>query len=249
MIQRFTLVVFICFFCLYSLNAQTPALADTVSQDQIQISALDSTAVNAKDSATAKTKKGFRWNNLPYFMDDIMVIGGINRSGLYYTVNYLELAHKTGFQIGIENYTPLLEKAFLHYGVLYANRGFEHERHSITFTTHNLDIPLFLAYELPANRRFDWRFYVGTQISTRIGASASANYQSPELGDDYFRYFPDRFQRMDWGFSWGSSMEYGDFYWRFRAFSGVVKLTPEDQGMNSSFSLEFGYFPFRRLRK
>jgi hypothetical protein len=222
-----------------------------ISAQSLNVKPLSEVRLFLPDSLSiSKEQQKFNWNKVPYFVDDLLLTAGVNRSGLYYTRNYLELTHKNGFQMGIENYYPLTEKAFIHYGIQYAQRGFNHKLYDVSFTTHYIDMPLYLAYELPALRSFDWRLFVGTQLSFLTKTSMKGDYSELLNGtEDKYLYNGSQFQNYDWGFCFGLSMEYDQFYSRLRIFNGVVKLAPDDQGMNSAFYIEFGYFLFRKMRK
>ncbi|MBX2946553.1 MAG: outer membrane beta-barrel protein [Cyclobacteriaceae bacterium] len=186
------------------------------------------------------------WNNLPYSFDDMTLLVGINTSGIYYSNNYRELSYITGYSIGVEDFIPVFERAFFHFGLKYTRRGFEHSDYHVKFKTHNIDVPLFLSYELPALRMNDLRLLIGSQLVFRTGSTTEGAYTSP---GDYYRYYPTQFSNFDFGFMFGLSAEFNNFYTTVRSFSGFVKLMPDDTGMNSTFSLEVGYFIFRNLRK
>jgi hypothetical protein len=208
------------------------------------------TIISTNDSVKVRKKSnGIDWNNLPYLFDDMTIVFGLSRSGLYYTENYRELSHIGGWSIGVEDFLPVFDRAFFHFGLKYAQRGFEHERHSIKFITHNIDMPLFLSYELPALRSFDFRLLFGGQFTLRTGSERKGSYISPGFGDSYYFYRPSEFNRYDFGFTFGLSAEHNNIYFRLRGFSGYRKLMPDDTGMNSAFSAEVGYFVFRNLRK
>ncbi|HMP98652.1 MAG TPA: outer membrane beta-barrel protein [Cyclobacteriaceae bacterium] len=220
------------------------------------INLLDTLSIIVPDTikgsvSTEKSRKKITidWHNLPYIFDDMSIIAGVSRSGLHYTANYRELSHIGGWTLGVEDFVPVFERAFLHFGVKYARRGFEHSRHDIKFITHNIDMPLFLSYELPAMRLYDFRLFFGAQTSIRTGSNRQGNYGVPLPGETFYTYIPSQFNRFDFGFTFGLSAEVKDFYIRMRAFSGYFKLMPDDTGMNSAFSLEVGYFVFRNLRR
>lgn len=208
------------------------------------------TILPVEDSVKSKKKSPWiNWRYLPFMFDDMTLIVGINRSGLFYTENYRELSHVGGYTIGVEDFIPVFERAFFHFGVKYARRGFEHSRHSIKFKTHNIDMPLFLSYELPAMRMYDLRLLFGTQTTYRTGSTMQGVYPATSPTGPFYRYMPTSFRHFDFGFTFGLSAEHNDFYFRLRGFSGFVNIMPDDTGMNSSFSLEIGYFILRNLRQ
>ncbi|MCC5918082.1 MAG: PorT family protein [Cryomorphaceae bacterium] len=194
------------------------------------------------------------WSNLPYFMDDIMVIGGLNHGGLIYSNYFRELGNLKGFQIGLEGYYPLAEKVFLNVGLQYRQNGFAHETHDIDFQFHNIDIPILFAFELPVFRRYDWRIFMGTQMNSVLGVNVQGEYANDYDG---FRYNADEINKFDFGFTFGLSIERHDFYLRGKGYFGANRvfrsLDPNSQiGETASFSffqIELGYFLFRRLRE
>lgn len=205
---------------------------------------------NEPEAVTEKTKKKLRLNNLPYFFDDLLVTGGFNMNGIYYSYYYKELSYLPGYQVGIENFYPILKKGFLHYGIVYAGRGLKHDAHGIIFRTHYLDFPLYVSYELPALQTIDFRVLFGTQFSALLGASQSKNYNELYNGEnEFYQYNPQQFRKLDAGFNFGFSAEYKDVFFRVRTFVGLAKLMPNEQGMNNAFMFDVGYFPFRKFRK
>jgi hypothetical protein len=230
-------------FLLIHNHALGQVLTDTTNYEEKQHNNL--LLADSNYQKTVKSK--INWNNLPYFFDDLLVSAGINRSGLYYSPNYLELSHLTGFQVGIENYYPILDKAFIHYGVIFSMRGFAHTPWNNNFRTTNIDVPIYLAYELPALRHYDLRLLLGIQVTRLLSAKSSTNY--PTGIENNYLYDSNRFSKTDFGFTAGLSMEHYNHYFRVRMYNGYVKLMQDDQGMNSGFFFDYGYFIFRGLRK
>lgn len=191
-----------------------------------------------------KTRKR---NNLPYFMDDLMIIGGINRSGLYFSDNFRDLSYGSGFQIGAEGFLPLGNITFIDFGIHYAQRNFLHNINDIKFKNHFVEVPIYVSFSLPELTRIDWRFFLGTQITYRISSSQSASYDIvlPEI----FNFDPERFKRLDGGMTFGLSGEVKDVYLRLRSYVGVNNLDRNDQGAMNAFYIEVGYFLFRKYRK
>jgi hypothetical protein len=194
--------------------------------------------------ANSAEKGLINWTNLPYFMDDLMFIGGLNRSDLHYSEDFKNIRVANGWNIGVENYYPLIPKAFLHYGLNISRQSFTHFGHSVNI--RQLNLPLIMAYELPVFRNFDFRFLLGGQLSFfRRGEYEFGQTVTP----DFNLLFDDRnFQSFDFGMNFGLSMEYNDFYGRLRNYTGTRKLDLTDTGMLSSWHIELGYFPFRKLR-
>lgn len=224
-----------------------PSSNETAPADTLTISTL-SDAISETDAEEKTFFQRLKAGQFPYFLDDVMFIVGLNRSGLYYSQHYRDLDYKGGFTIGLEGYSPVFDKATFHYGIIFSQLGFYQKSSDITFDTYHLEFPVFLAYELPAFRQFEWRLIIGSQINYRVGSDQSGPYMvfNPE---ETFIYNTRGFRRMDWGFAFGLSAEYNNFYIRLRSFSGVVKLVRQDQAMMNSWTMEIGYFIFRGLRQ
>lgn len=207
-----------------------------------------------KESFVNRFVEKYKLDNLPYFYDDVMVIGGLNMSSLLFSNRYKELGIRRGWSLGVEGYYPILERAFLVSGINFEQVGFSHKEYDVNFTLSHINIPILVAYELPALRDFDWRLFLGTQISFYTGGQADNEYG--DVGD-VFRYSPDDLTPFDFGFSFGLSWERTNYYLRLRGNFGMMKrfttLHPEtgvgDTGMMQTFQIEFGYLLFRPLRK
>jgi hypothetical protein len=241
---RFIYLVLILFSCTLIRNpvwAQNPVITTSFSENTI------ANANPADSNYQNNVKSKINWTSLPYFFDDLLLTGGVNRSNIYFSSHYSELSHITGFQTGIENYYPVMDKAFIHYGAIFSARGFEHQSQNIRFRTYNFDFPIYLAYELPALREFDLRLLLGAQFTKRTGAIESSSYAA--TNEATFKYRPSQFARFDFGFTTGLSAEYGNHYFRARVFHGYMKMMPNEQGMNAAFFFDYGYFFFRGLRK
>jgi hypothetical protein len=195
---------------------------------------------------STKIKQG-KWSNLPYFMDDIMIIGGLNSSGIYWSNNFRELSYAGGFQLGVEGIMPIGNITFVDFGFQYAQRNFIHDVNSIKFTNHFLDFPVYVSFALPELRRIDWRFFLGTQLSYRLNSTQSGDYIT--IDPDFFQYDISRFKRFDLGMTFGLSGEVKDIYFRLRSFVGVNNLDNLEQGAMNSFYIEMGHFLFRKYRK
>ncbi|MBX2961785.1 MAG: hypothetical protein KF687_04680 [Cyclobacteriaceae bacterium] len=241
----FILIFCLFFFLIGHVNAQEESVADTLASET-KITPTDTIRKTKDKSKVGKQGLQINWNNLPYSFDDIAFMVGVTNSSLYYSNYFRELSFTPGFIIGAEDFFPVFDKAFLHVGLKYAQLGFEHTPYNVVFTTHNIDIPLFLSYELPELRSFDLRLLFGSRFLFRTGSNTKGTYPtSPEI----FRFNPTQFSNFDFGFVFGLSAEYKNFYSSARGYTGFIKLIPSDTGMNNSFSLEVGYFIFRNLRK
>lgn len=221
------LLVFLVFFCSY-----------------VQIYAQD--ASNEELTEEELEGKESKWSNLPYFMDDLKVVIGFNRSGLYWSDQFRDLSYGSGVLFGLEGFIPMGKISFFHYGMHYSTRNFSH-LNQVTFRTNHLDFPIFASFSLPEFRSIDWRFLLGTQLSARVGASQSGVY--PVGPQDQFQFDTNDFKSFDGGMFFGLSAEKNDFYFRLRSYVGVNKLDSKDQGGMNAFYIDFGYFLFRRYRQ
>lgn len=203
-----------------------------------------------------KTIKQNRFGSqfLPYFIDDIYIAGGLNQSGLYYSNHHRNLNFSGGFQLYLESYLPLMRKAFVHYGFGYAQRRFNHSiTHNEERTTHQvinhfIEVPLYVAYEIPMFSKVDTRFFVGTQLNFRAGSKLRNDYEL-DLPETQYRFNPNQFKWFDAGFLFGLSAEYKDIFMRFKGYFGANNLQTPDTGMFSAVYIDFGYFFLRGLRK
>ncbi|MGY6741426.1 MAG: outer membrane beta-barrel protein [Cecembia sp.] len=191
-------------------------------------------------------EKQSKWSNLPYFMDDLKVIVGVNRSGIYWSDQFRDLNYGSGVLLGLEGFIPMGNISFFHYGMHYSTRNFSH-LDQVSFRTNHLDFPIFASFSLPEFRSIDWRFLLGTQLSARVGASQSGVY--PVGPQDQFQFDTNDFKNFDGGMLFGLSAEKNDFYFRLRSYVGVNKVDRKDQGGINVFYIDFGYFLFRQYRQ
>lgn len=206
--------------------------------------------LKAQDDEIQLQKEDSKIRNkaLPYFLDDVMIVGGINRSGLYFSDQFRELSYGNGYNIGAEGYLPLGKITFLNYGMHFSQRTFYHFQNSkVRFDNHYLDFPLYVSFSLPELKRIDWRFFLGTQVTYRLSFNQVGEY--PFLVDDFFQFKGRRFKNLDGGMTFGLSAEARDFFFRLRSYVGVNNLDELDQGAMNSFNIELGYFLFRKYRK
>lgn len=222
--------------------------AQDTPEPETRVVTTDSVLLKNNSSKLEKSKKkGFRinWYNLPYAFDDLSIMVGFTNSNLYYSNHYRELSFTPGFTIGAEDFFPVFDKAFLHVGLKYTQLGFEHSAYDMVFTTHHIDVPFFLSYELPELREIDFRLLIGSRFLFRTGSTIKGSYPA---ASDIYRFIPTQFSHFDFGFTFGLSAEYKNFYTSLRGYTGFIKLMPDDTGMNTSYGLELGYFIFRNLR-
>ncbi|MFN3528492.1 MAG: outer membrane beta-barrel protein [Bacteroidia bacterium] len=208
---------------------------------------------NRKKRLLRKRLDEMNRNQLPFFIDDIMLVGGLSATNIHYSNEFRHLSMRSGFNFGIENYFPLLPKAFLHYGLHYSRANISYQpldatRANISFG--RIDIPIYMAYELPVMRQTDFRIFLGTQLAFRTGSGSidfPAGFAQPPYPSVYVLN-SDNFQRFDYGLNWGLSMEYDKWFWRMRSYIGTRRLFSNDTGMFSAFYLEGGFFLFRHLK-
>lgn len=194
-----------------------------------------------------KNKKKYTWSTLPYILDDFMIIGSVDRNGIYMAKDFRYLNYATAVGMGAEVYYPLMDKAFLHTGLLFKNRKFEHGFPEAIFHNYWLCLPVFLAYELPSLKKWDLRFLVGFESSVKLNSSLKKPYSLSGHGSDFY-YNAEEFRKSDIGLTFGLSIEKYSYYLRLRHFIGTANVMKNVQGSNHSYSLEFGYFIFRNLR-
>jgi hypothetical protein len=196
-------------------------------------------------------ESGWDWKKLPYFLDDYFFLFSLNQSGMYWSNQFRELSYGSGFSIGFEGYMPLERIAFLNYGIHFTQRNFSHNlENAIGVRSSYLDFPIFVSYELPELRRYDFRFLLGGQTNFRLKSRIIGEYSSAVIEDpNSFNYDVNLFRSFDLGFLFGLSAEYENIYIRARSYVGVNKLMETEQGSMNSFSLDFGYFLTRRFRR
>lgn len=186
---------------------------------------------------------------LPYFMDDVMVVGGINQSGLYFSNNYRNLAYQTGFNIGFEKYFPMPRVLFISTGVHYTHRNLRHKVNNVIFINRYIDLPAFFTFALPEFRKVDFRFLVGTQLSFKLNSKQVNQYTSDNISNDAVTtYSKSDFNVFDIGWVFGASAEYQNFIFRLRSNIGTTNFIKRDPGSFNTVTFDVGYFIFRPFR-
>jgi hypothetical protein len=185
--------------------------------------------------------------SLPYFVDDIQIIGGLNYGGLYMSRQYQNLNYTGGFNVGVESLLPIGQIIFLNYGVHFAQRNFQYRNSQ--FTNNFIDLPLYASYELPILKEIDLRFFLGSQFNYRLSSTNGEFTAENPPQTDYFQFNTNDFKRFDFGWTFGLSGEYRSVFFRLRSFVGTRKLDIKDQGTMNTFNMELGYFLFRNFRK
>lgn len=192
---------------------------------------------------------------LEYLIDDTYFTAGLNRGGVFWSNHYSDISDGNGFNFGIESYTPLMNKSFLNFGVIFSQKRFSHlpkgftEDNRIEFQNNTLEFPLFASFELPVLRDYDFRFNLGVQLNYRLGTNRINEYQDEVINSEVFYYPMDgRYKRFDGGMLFGLSAERNNFYFRLRSASGMNNFYSSEQGMLHAFYIDFGYFLFRKLR-
>jgi hypothetical protein len=219
----------------------------SVSAQDIKVEEEAAKNEETKEDSGEEDLDEFSLSNLPYFLDDVMILAGVNSGNVYWSNHFRELRSSGGFQIGLEGFVPLGQVTFIDYGIHFAQRNFRHGRQDIVFRNNYLDFPLYASFMLPEFRSIDWRFFLGTQFSYMLSTSQSEEYLPG--GFDDFQYDPSRFNRFDTGMTFGLSVERGNFFIRLRSFVGISRVDRMDQGGMNAFYLEGGYFLFRRFRQ
>lgn len=207
-----------------------------------------------KNDEESKFNTGGVPNNFfQYLLDDTYLLGGINRGGVFWSNYYPELSDGNGFHVGIESYTPFIDKAFFNFGILYSQKRFSHSpsssSSSLTFYNHSIESPLFVSFELPVLRSFDFRFNLGVQLQYTFNLERAEEYAEDVFTSDAFFYPKDgRYKPFDGGMMFGLSMERNNFYFRLRSGSGSNNFYSGEQGMLHAFYIDFGYFLLRKIR-
>jgi len=191
-------------------------------------------------------------SSLSFIMDDTYIFGGINKSGIYYSRHFRDLSHGTGYSFGFEQYFPYKRKLFLNAGIglnqMRFNYGYNDE--FVKINNLYLQVPLTAAYELPILKDYDFRLLLGFVIGVRLNSIINGDYDKLLLErPDLLVFTKADFHRGDVGWQFGLSAEHNNFIFRLRSYSGFIKFDKKDQGMQSSFNLEIGYFLFRSLKK
>jgi hypothetical protein len=209
--------------------------------------------LKSQDSFLDSTHFGtHKRSKISYILDDTYVTGGMNRSGIYMSKHFRDLGHQTGFHFGIEQYYPLLGKAFLISGIQYSQRNFVYRPlgNSVFVSNGFIDIPIVAGFELPVFREYDLRLLLGGQVGVRAHSSVRGDYEAITLQmPRAMVYESPHFRRFDMGYQYGLSAEVANFLVRVRIYTGLNNLDRRDQGMLSSFHLDCGYFLFRNQGK
>lgn len=196
-----------------------------------------------------------------YLIDDVFLSVGINRGGIFWSNFYPEMRDDNGFNIGIESYTPIMDKSFFNFGLLYVQNRFGHvpslvtEDEKIVFRNHSIQAPLYASFELPTMREYDFRFNLGIHLKYRLLTTQERPYPEVVTENGYYHdggefFYPEsnRLKRFDGGMFFGLSWERSNFFFRLRSASGVNNLYSSEQGMLHAFYIDAGYFLFRAIR-
>mgnify|MGYP001478435120 CR=1 FL=1 len=186
-----------------------------------------------------------------YFLNDTYVTLGFSLTGIHYSNNFRNLSSSTGFVIGLEHYIPTTYKFFANVGLNISSHSFNHRyhtNHKVRFSSLYLDVPITVSFELPALREYDFRMILGLFGSARLGSWTRDSYISEYINSGNFTYDTSLFRNVDMGWTYGASIEFGNYLLRVRGFTGWIKVQGNEQGMNYSFNLDFGYFFYRKSR-
>ena len=192
---------------------------------------------------------------LEFLVEDTYLVAGINRGGIFWSNHYKNLRDGNGYNVGVEAYYPIMNKAFLNFGISFAHHRFSHvprgfsEEYALEFRNNNLELPLYTSFELPVLRDYDFRFNLGIQMNYRLNTKRINEYSQEVLDADVFLYPIDgRYKNFDAGMLFGLSIERNNCYFRLRSASGLNNFYSGEQGMLHAFYIDFGYFLFRKLR-
>jgi hypothetical protein len=203
----------------------------------------------AKAQEDSLTIPNTKFSKFPFFLEDVFISGGINHGGIWMTKYKDQIDYKPGFQIGVEHYRSVGARVFLNYGIQYAQKNFTHNINDIDFSINALQGIIFVGYEIPEFRDYDFRFLVGTHLNYHFNANKSGQYSiAQSLQPDVFKYNTADFNGFDYGLFFGLSMERKNFYWRISSTIGLNNLDKKDQGMYHGFQMNLGYFFLRGLR-
>lgn len=201
----------------------------------------------AQTDTTKQSQNNFKEfiGDLPFLFDDIFITAGINRSGLFWSLEHNGLKYGSNFQVGIESQLPT-ERFFFTYGLHYVRSTFHyHNELQQELESAYFAAPLLLSFELPELQSVDWRVIVGLQAQYRLNTKSS-NHEPAH--DDQFSFNPDEFTQFDAGIVFGTSAEYRNMFFRARTVLGTSRVSKQKQGSLSTFHFEIGYFLFRPLR-
>jgi len=205
------------------------------------------TSNNASLEEEEEVSKKF---DFPYYLDDLVIVAGLNNGGIYFNKNNSETTYGYGSHFGVEHYQSPGMNLFINYGLHFNNTNFRQRSADIEFSLYRLQAPIFVSYEIPELREFDFRFLLGFEFSYLLNASMSRAYNAFEQASpDFFNYQPNKFSKFDAGLFFGLSVERDNYYFRIGSTINVINLDPNEQGMIHQLHLTLGAFPFRFLRK
>jgi hypothetical protein len=211
---------------------------------------LQSRSGAAQELADTLQFSAIKRTKIARFAEDIYFLAGTNTGGLRSSNNFRYLRYGYGFTLAVEKYYPIGKQVFFYTGINYSKRSFYYEpaEGKLKLCSSFVEIPLLFSYEMPALRRYDFRFLLGSMTSFRLKSQIKGDYEgilnrNPEV----FQYRVSDFQKLDFGWVFGCSFEYRNFFLRFRNFTGLVKIDRKEQGMYHSLHLDFGIFPFRNI--
>lgn len=220
-------------FCALSVIIHSTAYSQQEKTDTLQFSALN------------KSK-------LSFILDDLYLFGGVTYSGLYFSNHFRNIGYLPGFVAGAEQLIPIKAKIFLSTGINVSQRNFMFRplEGRISFQNLYLDIPMAASFEMPIFKKVDLRLMLGINTAFLMHSKIRGDYDAIEIANpDIFRYQTSDFHTVDFGWTFGASIEYKSFFFRVRSYMGFIKFDTKDQGMQNSFNLEAGYFLFRNIKK
>ncbi|HMP29651.1 MAG TPA: outer membrane beta-barrel protein [Saprospiraceae bacterium] len=188
-------------------------------------------------------------NRYEYLLDDSYMVIGVNSAGIYSSNNFRNLSYAPGLSIGLEQLYPLGKNIVLNGGIHFIQKNFNFESSQTKINLSNIyfEIPATAALELPIFKDFDLRLLFGATAGLRIHSNVRGNYNQILVANpEAFVYNTIDYNRFDFGWHFGLGMEYKDYIFRIRSYSGFAKLDKKDQGMLNTFQFEVGYYLFRK---
>jgi hypothetical protein len=171
---------------------------------------------------------------------------------MYKSNNFRNLDHSLGFLIGMEQLYPIGRSMVLNAGLNFTQKNFNFSVQNNKIRTKNLymEFPINTSMELPILKEYNLRILFGAAFGMRLYSNVKGDYDRiVSENPDAFIYERSDFNRFDFGYQFGLSMEYKDLSFRVRSYSGLVKLDNKDQGMLNTFQFETGYYIFRKSHK
>lgn len=189
-------------------------------------------------------------STLDFFLDDIFVTAGMTVSNLYYSQLFRNLNYDSGLSFGVEKYFPMRGLMFMSTGLKLTERNFAYRHQAFEENVRNvyLNAPVSFSIELPVLKKLDLRFLLGANVGYRLNSKINRVERDADDSLKFQGYRINDFHDVDFGWVFGFSTEYRDFFFRAKSYYGYVKLYKNDQGMIHSFNFDLGCFLFRNIK-